>query len=326
MRQKLIFMGSDSIALPALNAILDGSCGSIDLSAVYTQPDKPRGRGKRIEANAIKLWARENGTPIFQPNRVDQSVRHEIEAINADTILVMAYGHLLPQAFIDTPPMGIWNLHTSILPRYRGASPIQSAIASGDLETGVSFMKVVKEMDAGPVLDIEKVNIERLDTALTLETKLSRACLPLLERCLPLVFSDGAMPNPQDENRVSYVRKLTKADGGLDFRRPAEEVAKRVNALIPWPGTRFRYGDSVIKVGLADYGTLELEGAAGQVISLEAEGLAVACGTGALYLKQLQRPGGKMLDAASFVRGFELPVGTVLESVEMASLLSKQHF
>jgi len=326
MRQKLIFMGSDSIALPALNAILDGSCGSIDLSAVYTQPDKPRGRGKRIEANAIKLWARENGVPVFQPNRVDQSVRHEIEAINADAILVMAYGHLLSQALIDTPPLGIWNLHTSILPRYRGASPIQSAIASGDLETGVSFMKVVKEMDAGPVLDVEKVNIERLDTALTLETKLSRACLPLLERCLPLVFSDGAMPNPQDENRVSYVRKLTKADGGLDFRRPAEEVAKRVNALFHWPGTRFRYGDSVIKVGLADYGTLELEGAAGQVISLEAEGLAVACGTGVLYLKQLQRPGGKMLDAASFVRGFELPVGTVLESVEMASLVSKQHF
>ena len=326
MRQKLIFMGSDSIALPALNAILDGSCGSIDLSAVYTQPDKPRGRGKRIEANAIKLWARENGTPIFQPNRVDQSVRHEIEAINADTILVMAYGHLLPQALVETPPLGIWNLHTSILPRYRGASPIQSAIASGDLETGVSFMKVVKEMDAGPVLDVEKVNIERLDTALNLETKLSRACLPLLERCLPLVFSDGAMPNPQDENRVSYVRKLTKADGGLDFRRPAEEVAKRVNALFPWPGTRFRYGDSVIKVGLADYDALELEASVGQVISLEAEGLAVACGTGALYFKQLQRPGGKMLDAASFVRGFELPVGTVLESVEMAGLVSKQHF
>ena len=326
MRQKLIFMGSDSIALPALNAILDGSCGSIGLSAVYTQPDKPRGRGKRIEANAIKLWARENGVPVFQPYRVDQSVRYEIEAINADTILVMAYGHLLPQVLIDTPPLGIWNLHTSILPRYRGAAPIQSAIASGDLETGVSFMKVVKEMDAGPVLDVEKVNIEHLDTALTLETKLSRACLPLLERCLPIVFSGGAMPNPQDENRVSYVRKLTKADGGLDFRRPAEEVAKRVNALFPWPGTRFRYGDSVIKVGLADHGALELEASAGQVISLEAEGLAVACGTGALYLKQLQRPGGKMLGAASFVRGFELPVGTVLESVEMASLVSKQYF
>ncbi len=326
MRHKLIFMGSDSIALPALNAILEGSCGRIDLSAVYTQPDKPRGRGKRIEANAIKLWAREHCVPVFQPNRVDKSVRHEIEAINADAILVMAYGHLLSQALIDTLPLGIWNLHTSILPKYRGASPIQSAIASGDLETGVSFMKVVKEMDAGPVLDVEKIDIERLDTASTLETKLSRACIPLLERCLPVVFSNGAMPIPQDENRVSYVRKLTKADAGLDFRRPAEEIAKRVNALFPWPGTRFSYGDSVIKVGLADFGALDLEASAGQVIGLKAEGLAVACGTGVLYLKQLQRPGGKMLDAASFVRGFELPVGTVLESVEMASLVSKQHF
>ncbi len=326
MKQKLIFMGSDSIALPALNAIHQGSCGDIELLAVYTQPDKPRGRGKRIEANAIKIWSRENGVPVFQPNRVDKSVRQEIEAIDADSILVMAYGHLLSQALIDTPPLGIWNLHTSILPKYRGASPIQSAIASGDMESGVSFMKVVKEMDAGPVLDVERVNIDRLDTALTLESKLSQACVPLLERCLPAVFSDESLPEPQDEKRTSYVRKLTKADGGLDFRRPAEVISKRVNALFPWPGTGFNYGGSVIKIGLADFGSKEVNASAGQVVGLEAEGLMVACGKGVLYLKRLQRPGGKMLDAGSFVRGFELPIGTILESVEMADLVSKHHF
>lgn len=326
MKQKLIFMGSDSIALPALNAILDGLCGDIDLTAVYTQPDKPRGRGKRIEANAIKLWSHEKGIPVFQPNRVDKMVRHEIKAINADAILVMAYGHLLSQALIDTPPMGIWNLHTSLLPKYRGASPIQSAIVSRESETGVSFMKVAREMDAGPILDVEKVNIERLDTALDLETKLSQACVPLIRRCLPTVFNGSACPERQNEEESTYVRKLTKEDGGLDFRRSAVEVSKRINGLFPWPGTRFKYGESIIKVGLADYGDLEPEGLAGQVIGLETEGLAVACESGVLYLKKLQRPGGKMLDADSFVRGFELPLGSILESVEMNGLVSKQHF
>lgn len=326
MKQKLIFMGSDSIALPALDAILQGRCGDLELEAVCTQPDRPRGRGKRIEANAIKLWSHENGIPVFQPNRVDKSVRREIEAIGADSILVMAYGHLLSRALIDTPPLGIWNLHTSLLPKYRGASPIQSAIASGDAVTGVSFMQVVKEMDAGPVLDVEKVNIERLDTALDLESKLSQACIPLLERCLPIVFAGAGKPIPQDEKETTYVRKLTKEDGMIDFSKPAAEVSKRINGLFPWPGTRFTFRGSAVKVGLADFENRETQEAAGQVIGLEPNGLAIACGSGVLFLKKLQRPGGKMLDAHSFVRGFELPVGTILDSVEMSRLVSKQHF
>jgi len=326
MKQKLIFMGSDPIALPALNAILQGRCGPIELIAVYTQPDKPRGRGKKIEANAIKLWSHENGIPVLQPNRVDKSVRLEIEAIGTDSILIMAYGHLLSQALIDTPPLGIWNLHTSLLPKYRGASPIQSAIASGDAVTGVSFMQVIKEMDAGPVLDVEKVDIERLDTALELESKLSQACVPLLEKCLPTVFANEASPRPQNEKEASYVRKLTKEDGTIDFRKSAAEISQRINGLFPWPGTRFTFGESTIKVGLADFENEVTEGAAGQVIGLDPKGLAIACGSGVLFLKRLQRPGGKMLDAQSFVRGFELPVGTILDSVKMSRLVSKQHF
>lgn len=326
MKQKLIFMGSDAIALPALNTILQGRCGDIELVAVYTQPDKPRGRGKKIEANAIKLWSHEYGIPVFQPNRVDKCVRYDIEAFGADSILVMAYGHLLSQALIDTLPLGIWNLHTSILPKYRGASPIQAAIASGDAKSGVSFMQVVKEMDAGPVLDVEKVDIERLDTALDLESKLSQACIPLLERCLPTVFAGRANPSVQNEAEASYVRKLTKEDGAIDFRKSAAEVSRRINGLFPWPGAGFAFGESTIKVGLADFENEAVEGATGRVIGLDPKGLAVACGSGVLFLKRLQRPGGKMLDAQSFVRGFELPVGTILDSVKMSPLVSKQHF
>ncbi len=316
-------MGSDPIALPALNAIADGRCGAIDLEAIYTQPDKPRGRGKRIEANAIKLWALEKKLPVFQPEKTSKSVRLEIEAIDADAILVMAYGHILSQALIDTPACGIWNLHTSLLPRYRGASPIQSAIASGDSESGVSLMKVVRAMDAGPILDVERVRINKLDTSIDLEEKLSQACVPLLERNMESVFSGEAHPAPQDDAAATHVRKLVKADGVLDFRRSAVELANRVNGLFPWPGTRFENGDDVIKVGLADaWEESGTRGADGEVLGLEDGGLAIACGEGVLLLKRLQRTGGKMLDAAEFLRGYEIANGVVLESKEMPPLVS----
>lgn len=186
-------------------------------------------------------------------------------------------------------------------------------------------MQVVKEMDAGPVLDVEKVDIERLDTGLELERKLSHACVPLVERCLPLVLSGKANPRAQNEEEVSYVRKLAKEDGTIDFGRAAAEVSRRINGLFPWPGTRFDFRESTIKVGLADFEDEDTEGVAGQVIGLSSKGLAVACGSGVLFLKRLQRPGGKMLDAQSFVRGFDLPVGTILDSVKMSGLVSNQH-
>jgi len=319
-------MGSDAIALPALNAIARGECGDVDILAVYTQPDKPRGRGKRIEANAIKLWALENEIPVFQPGRVDRAVRMEIEAMNPDVILIMAYGHLLSQALIDVPLRGTWNLHTSILPKYRGASPIQASIVSGGAESGVSFMRLVRQMDAGPVLDVEKVDIERLDTAMELESKLSQACVPLLARCLPSVLDGSAKPESQNESDATYVRKLSKSDGTLDFNQPAAQVANRINGLFPWPGTRFEHDGVVLKVGLADYDDQVSGKSAGFVLGLEPQGLAVACETGTLFLKRLQRPGGKMLDAESFLRGFEIPEGTILKSKDASPLVASQPF
>ncbi len=316
-------MGSDSIALPALKAIVDGRCGNLELVAVYTQPDKPRGRGKKITANAIKSWARENEIPVFQPSRVDRSVRLEIDAIGVEAILIMAYGHMLSQSLIDVPPRGIWNLHTSLLPKYRGASPIQSAIASGENETGVSLMRIVREMDAGPVLDVEKVSINNTDTFIEIENKLAQACVPLLERNLEKIFSGESNPKPQVDSESTYVRKLTKDDGTLDFNRPASELAKRINGLYPWPGTRFFDGESIIKLGLAGSEETTTAQAPGEVLGLMPEGLAVACGSGVLFLKRLQRPGGKMLDAESFLRGYELPEGTILDSNKMTQLVTK---
>ena len=322
MAWRIVFMGSDPIALPMLEALYSGWRGQVEISAVYTQPDRPRGRGKKIAANEIKLWAMGKGIPVFQPERMRKRDRLDIEAMNVDAILVMAFGHMLSQALIDTPKQGTWNLHTSLLPKYRGASPIQCAIASGDEETGVSLMQVVLEMDAGPVLDAERVGINRLDTALEVDAALARACGPLVERNLTAILNGSAVAKPQDPSRASHVRKLAKQDGTLDFTESAEILARRINGLFPWPGARFDWNDSTIKLGLADYDQASREGTApGEALGIEERGFAIACGSGVLFLKRMQRPGGKMLDAEAFARGFEIPKGARLESKPMTQLV-----
>ena len=322
MKQRMIFMGSDPIALPLLESIQSGLCGDVEITAIYTQPDRPKGRGKKVVASEIKRWAKELGIPVFQPERIRKGDRLEIEDMRVDTILVMAFGHMLSQALIDSTSVGIWNLHTSILPKYRGASPIQCAVASGDSKTGVTLMKVVLEMDAGPILDVELVDILRLDTALDVEAKLSQACVPLIERNLGRILAGEAEPIAQAVEAASYVRKLGKDDSDLDFSEAAEVLAHRINGLFPWPGTRVFHGEVAIKIGSADFTVESRNGVAGQVIGNEEEGLAIVCGSGVLFLKRLQRPGGKMLDAKAFVRGYDLAGGTVLESRPMSALVS----
>src|SRR5438552_15991675 len=181
---RLVFLGSDPIALPFLNWLVGEGSSIAKIVAVFTQPDRPTGRGQKITANEIKVWAFGRGHAIFQPEKLTEDVRLQLAALNADLALVMAYGHILRDDFIATPRLGTINLHASILPKYRGASPIQTAIASGESETGVSFMRIVRRLDAGPVADVERIPIERLDTVIDIEAKLARACLPLLARTL----------------------------------------------------------------------------------------------------------------------------------------------
>tara|TARA_B000000557_G_scaffold211856_1_gene177974 strand:+ start:318 stop:1310 length:993 start_codon:yes stop_codon:yes gene_type:complete len=323
--ESLIFMGSDSIALPVLDSIREGRCGRVSIDAIYTQPDRPKGRGKKIAANEIKLWAREHGVPVFQPRKMGKDERLEIQAIGPKAILVMAYGHILSQKLIDVPEKGIWNLHTSLLPKYRGASPIQSAIVSGESKTGVSLMKVVRRMDAGPILDIEKVRIEEQDTSVELEKKLSSICPILVERNLERIMSGDVSTEEQKEDDATYTRKLLKNDGELDFRRPAVELARRINGLFPWPAAKFEYRGVSIKIGLAsshDEGTDE--GSPGEIVGLSEQGLELRCGQGTLCLKRLQRPGGKMIATSEFVRGFQLPIGEKLESKPMSLLVASE--
>ena len=321
---RLVFFGSDAIALPLLERLAGEGSALAQVVAVFTQPDRPAGRGQKIEPNAIKCWALARNLPVFQPEKPDEVARTQLAALHADLGLVMAYGHLLRDDFLATPRLGMLNLHTSLLPKYRGASPIQTAIACGERETGVTLMRIIRKLDAGPIADVERVPILARDTAADIEAKLAAACGSLLARTLPK-FS-GATPTftPQDEAQATYCRRLTKDDGALDFAAPAAVLAARINGLFPWPGCAVEISGQPIKLGLADFEPATAPSGPGTVLGADAESLRLATGVGILRLLRLQRPGGKMLPAPEFLRGFSIAPGTVLTSRPMPELLERR--
>ena len=330
---RTVFMGSDAIALPWLNWLADDAHATATLVAVYTQPDRAVGRGQKVQANAIKLWAQSRGLPVHQPEKLTPEELARWRSYQPDVALIMAYGHILRSDFIAAPRLGTLNLHTSLLPKYRGASPIQTAIANGECRTGVTLMKIVPELDAGPLADAEPVAIDPSDTALEVETKLSQACVPLLARALPKL-ADGSLGfAEQNSAHATFCRKLEKPDGVLDFAAPAVVLAARINGLFPWPACSIDLGGQSVKLGQADVVAPETchvlsdkSAVPGTVFGRDPEGLLVATGQGVLRLRRLQRPGGKMLAAAEFLRGFPLQTGTVLPSRTMPVLVADRPF
>lgn len=322
---RIAFLGSDAIALPLLEALQTDPASAGRVVGVFTQPDRPAGRGQRAEPGPIKVWAASRGLPVWQPERFDDAAREALAALRSDVALVMAYGHLLRDDVIATPLLGTLNLHTSILPRYRGASPIQTAIASGETETGVTLMRIVRALDAGPIADVERVPIGPLDTAAEIETRLAAASVPLVTRALMRLRAGTLEFIAQEDARATYCRRLAKDDAALDFRAPAAVLAARIRGLNPWPGCAFPWGEGVIKVGLAE---ARVGGAAepGTILGGGEAGIDVATGDGVLRLLRLQRPGGRMLPAGDFLRGFALPLGSVLASRPMRPLLSARPF
>ena len=318
---KLVFMGSDTIALPLLNWLKSQRSLPVEFAAIYTQPDRPVGRGQKVVANGIKQWAIQHGIPVRQPERLTKEERELLANDAPDLALVMAYGHILRDAFIDTPKFGTLNLHTSILPELRGASPIQSAVANGNRETGVTLMRIVRELDAGPVTDVERVPIAELDTALEVEAKLAAACVPLITRNLEAMARGELVFRDQDAARATFCRRLIKSDGGLDFAQPATKITARINGLFPWPSCRIELAGQIVKLGLAK--AVEGDGAPGAVLLTESGELEVGTPQGRVRLLKLQRPGGKMLPAADFLRGFPIPDGAVIPSTAMPKLISK---
>lgn len=324
-RPRTVFLGSDAISLPLLDWLV-GPEGSalVELTAIYTQPDRPVGRGQKVQANAIKQWALARGLSVQQPEKLTPEVLADYTAAGPELALVMAYGHILRDDFIATPRLGTYNFHASLLPKYRGASPIQTSVVNGESETGVSFMRIVRRLDAGPVADREAVRIEALDTALEIEQKLAAACAPLLARVLPCLLAGNLEFVEQNDAEATFCRKLTKDDAALDFAAPAAALAARINGLNPWPAAQVEWGGQPLKFGLAD--AVPGEAALGSVAGADAEGLLVGTGAGLLRVRRLQKPGGRMLSAAEFLRGAPIAVGTVFTSRQMAALVDMKPF
>ena len=318
----LVFLGSDPIALPLLDWLAGEGSAVARVEAVYTQPDRPAGRGQRTEAGPLKRWAEAHGVPVRQPAKLTDDERAWLANRRPDVALVLAYGHILSETFLATSRLGTFNLHASLLPKYRGASPIQAAIVGGDRETGVALMRLVKQLDAGPVADVERVPIGLLDTAAEVEARLAAAAVPLLERTLPRLAGGELAFREQDPAAATYCRRLVKEDGVLDFTAPAAALAARVNGLFPWPGCAVEINGTPVRLGLADTAENNAAEPAGTVVGPDEAGLRVATGRGMLRLRRLQRPGGRMLPAAEFLRGFAVAAGTRLVSRPMPALVA----
>jgi methionyl-tRNA formyltransferase len=323
---RLVFMGSDAVALPLLDWLVGEGRAAAGLVGIFTGPDRPSGRGQAVGPNAVRAWAAGRPIDVLQPERLGAPELAALEALRPDAVLVVAYGQILREEFICAPRLGTLNLHASLLPLYRGASPIQAAIASGDHETGMTLMRIVRELDAGPVADEERVPIGPLDTAAETGAALARAAVPLVARSLPLLARGELSFRDQDTPRASFCRRLGKADGALDFPAGAPALAARVNALHPWPSVSVEIAGAPVRLGLADALAGGPGGAPGTVLGYDADGLLVAAGTGVLRIRRLQRPGGRMLEAREFLRGYPVPAGTLIPSRPMPALVAASPF
>ena len=320
-KRKIAFFGSDEIALPWLRSMTEASfCAEI--TAVLTQPDRRSGRGRKFQPNAIKAWAMESGLPVHDPEKPGPEEASWLKEMGVDLVWVMAYGHILKRDLLTVAPLGCFNLHASLLPRYRGASPIETSLAMGGRKTGVTLMEVIPRMDAGPVIDVEEVEISVHDTGPSLRNKIADACVPLVHRAMPLLLNGNYQKTDQDENRATYCRKLSKEDGRINFSLPGEEMVNRMRAFSGWPGTFFIHEDIVLRVGQLRVVDCPQSLKPGERFSGAVQSLIVGSGNGAVEIVEIQKPGGRMLPVADFLRGFSLPQEVIFSSpVDQAVLL-----
>lgn len=319
-KPKIAYFGSDKICLPGLRYLLEEASDVCELALVVSQPDRRAGRGKRMQQNPVAEFASTHGLKLLQPEKPGAELAAYLKEAGVSLAFVMAYGHFLPRAIREAPENGMLNFHGSILPAYRGASPVETAIAVGEQETGVCLMQIVREMDAGAVADVERVRIEDLDTAPDVRAKVGEAVVPLLRRNLDAAVSGRLNFVPQDESKASFCRKIRKEDAALDFNQSAQSLDCRLRAFQPWPGAYFDHGETRIKVGHATWLPVSTAGEPGTVLT-NAETLDVATAEGVFQILELQRPGGRMMPVKEFLKGYPIEVGSILPSVSGAVLL-----
>jgi methionyl-tRNA formyltransferase len=288
---KVIFAGTPDFAAQHLAALLDSKH---DVVAVYTQPDRPAGRGKKLTASPVKVLGEEHSIPVYQPASLKQdAAQQELAAIEADIMVVVAYGLLLPTAVLNAPKLGCINVHGSILPKWRGAAPIQRAIWAGDSETGVTIMQMDEGLDTGDMLHIATLPIESCDTSATLYDKLAalgpKALVDVLDNF------DSYSPEKQDDTLATYAKKLSKEEALIDWHDDAAQIERNIRAFNPWPVAWMNVDEHNVKVWSGDVVELDKAVSPGTIVSANKEGITIATGKGALRITSLQIPGKKSI-------------------------------
>jgi methionyl-tRNA formyltransferase len=296
---KIVFAGTPEFSVPALQSLLDSPH---DVLAVYTQPDRPAGRGRKTTASPVKQLAMQHELPVYQPDSLKtEAAQQTLAALQPDLMVVIAYGLILPPGVLAIPHMGCVNVHASLLPRWRGAAPIQRAILAGDTETGVCLMQMDAGLDTGPVLASTVCPIETEDTGSRLHDRLAQLGAQLLSDSLTALEQGQLEPRWQDEALACYAGKLEKSEARIDWNMPAVEIMRRIRAFNAWPVAETRYADRQLRIWDALVVPGEAEALPGTVQSVDKTGIEVACGEGRLRLLELQLPGARAVTAGEFI-------------------------
>ena len=302
---RLIFAGTPEFAATALQALIDAGH---EIPLVLTQPDRPAGRGMQLRPSAVKVVAQQHHLRVAQPASLKKPEDQlPIQEAGADLMVVAAYGLILPQAVLDMPRLGCWNIHASLLPRWRGAAPIQRAILAGDQETGITIMQMDAGLDTGAMLLRKPLAISNADTTQTLHDRLAALGASSILEAIELWSKNGLPAEPQDNALATYAAKICKEEARIDWSRPAQEIARAVRAYNPFPGAFTSRDGETLKIWSSQ--PVSGAGTPGMVLAAAKQGIVVACGEGALSIQELQRAGGKRLPVTQFLGGLNLAAG-----------------
>ena len=311
---KIIFAGTPDFAASALSALVESEH---EIVAVYTQPDRPAGRGRKLRASPVKEVALEHNIPVLQPENLKEAeTQDELRAFNADVMVVAAYGLILPQVVLDIPRLGCLNIHASLLPRWRGAAPIQRAIAAGDKESGITIMQMNAGLDTGDILQLTSCSITDKDSGGDLHDRLAEIGATAILETLKDLDGDKLKPTVQDDSLATYAHKLDKKEAIINWQSSAADIERLIRAFNPWPVAFTYLNDKTLRIWQAQALVESSELEAGTVINCDKKGVDISCGEGTLRLLKLQPSGSKAMDVASFMNGHakQLPIGSILKS------------